>query len=104
MTEPPLQNNPEGSTHYATLLGHYPQIGQILQEAALLGMYTGSVVCALSSAEHYGAVDKAFIATVTRVLVAFGMVVPFVALARLDDGLAWSHLVSNAVEAIRSFY
>ena len=49
------------------------------------------VVC-----EHYGAVDKKHIVTVTHS--RFFAVVPFIALMRLDDGAVWNDLVCNAWE------
>ena len=88
--------------NYNSLLTQHPDVALIVQQAALLGMYTGSVVCAMSSAEHYGAVDKKHIVTVTRILVS-SAVVPFIALMRLDDGAVWNDLVCNAWEGLASF-
>lgn len=98
-----LVHSPLVYAQYQALVSQYPAISQIVQEAVLLGMYTGSVVCALSSAEHYGAVDKKFIANVARMLALTATVVPIFALTQIEDGEAWTRLVQNAAEGVRSF-
>ena len=66
---------------YVDLLWRHPLFSDIYTGGLLLAMWTGNVLCALSSAEHYGAVTKTDIVAVTNVLVSLGVVLPLAGLA-----------------------
>lgn len=75
---------------YASLVAQHPEYGQIYAGAFLGAMYVGNLACALSSAEHYGAISKARLADACNALVAVTAAVSVGATLRIDEGrFAW---------------
>lgn len=71
---------------YTDLVTAYPQYTQIYLGALLAAMYLGNVACALSSAEHHGAVSKAQIGDSINALTLVSNVVAVAGMCRVDGG------------------
>lgn len=83
---PILGLDPEIYARYVDLLVRYPDFTHNYQGVLLMAIWGGNVVCALSSAEHYGAVTEDQIVAVTNALTLVGVVVPLWGFVRIADG------------------
>lgn len=84
------------SSAYDALLHAYPAFGDV-QVAMFLGaMYLGNVVCAMSSAEHYGAVTRKQTQATALLLTALYGIPPAVACLRMGvAGPLWEVLTAQ---------
>lgn len=71
---------------YVSLIAQYPEYTNIQYAILLQGMFIGNLMCALSSAEHYGAITKAQIGDLGNVVTMIGVGVPLFATCAVDHG------------------
>ena len=82
-----LSHDPAVLEHYRMIVAQYPEYSHIYFGSLLAAMYMGNLVCALSSAEHHGAITKKQIADLTNLISLSGLVLlPFAALCSVDHG------------------
>lgn len=72
-----LANDPGAHVAYVDVLRAYPNYTPIACGTLLGAMYIGNLACALSSAEHYGAITKSQIGTLQMTLVMLLNVIVF---------------------------
>jgi hypothetical protein len=81
-----ISHNPECYHRYLHLVSQYPEYTQNYMGIALQVMFIGNLVCALSSAEHYGAVSKSDIGDFGNVFGTILIIVSFIGIFSIDEG------------------
>jgi hypothetical protein len=71
---------------YVALIAAYPAYTQIMYGTFLAAMFLGNVACALSSAEHHGAISKERIGDVSNALTFLSNAAAIYAICSIDDG------------------
>ena len=88
---------------YTRLVAAYPAYTQIYVGISLAALYLGNVACALSSAEHHGAVSKAQIADATNVLTGIVNLAAIFAVCRVDGGELALGMLRVTWDGVRTF-
>ena len=81
-----VAHSPTLHVEYVTLISQHPEYTQIYYGIMLSAMYLGNLACALSSAEHHGAVTKAQIGDLINALTTITNVAAIAAVCGIDDG------------------
>jgi len=99
---PILVHDPVIFESFKSIVNMYPQYSLDYIGLALMAMFIGNLVCALSSAEHHGAISKATIGDIGNVLAVPILIAPFYCVFIANEGLAQS-LIDVTLQGMQSF-
>lgn len=95
-----LALDPSAHDLYGELIQTHPTYSSIYMGAMLAGLFQGNLVCALSSAEHHGAISERDIQTVAAWVASLATLAAAVGIVHIDDGGFAMKMISLTWEAI----
>tara|TARA_B100002051_G_C16670187_1_gene604084 strand:- start:727 stop:1050 length:324 start_codon:yes stop_codon:yes gene_type:complete len=98
-----ISHNQECYNKYLHLVSQYPEYTQNYVGIALQVMFIGNLVCALSSAEHYGAVSKQEIGDFGNILGTLMAIVSIIGIFRINGGTLAFDMIDLTYDALTSW-
>lgn len=99
---PILAHDPLVFENFKTIVNNYPQYTADYTGISLAVMYLGNLVCALSSAEHHGAISKETIGDIGNATNGIMLIAAFWCVFIANEGLAQS-LIDVTMKGLGSF-
>ena len=90
--------------HYQEIVSQYPEYTSLYISISLAAMYTGNLVCALSSAEHHGAISKESIGNLGNGINLVLLTVVYWGFCTTDNGHLARSMLDVSLEASRSLF
>ena len=97
-----LTHDPLVFENFKVIVNSYPQYTADYAGISLVGMYLGNLVCALSSAEHHGAISKETIGDILNAMNSIILIIAFWCVFIANEGLAQS-LIDVTMKGLESF-
>lgn len=95
-----LASSADSVASFRALVDAYPEYTHIFMGSCLATLFSGNVVCALSSAEHHSAITKQEIASINNGLVSIAAATAVLGVLSVDDGRLASQMLTIVASSI----